>query len=102
MKLKRFFIAKDTIIQKKKQLDTECETSLPIIHLIENWYAPGHIPKRWPTMPQGNMFHCAHSDLICDNQKLETVGMFLNRGMDTEYVVFTQWSTIQLLKTMTS
>jgi hypothetical protein len=32
----------------------------------------GTIPKRYPTMPQGHVFHYFHSSRICDSQKLET------------------------------
>jgi hypothetical protein len=34
-----------------------------------------------------NMFFCVHSSLICNSQKLVTIQMFLNRGIDTENVV---------------
>jgi hypothetical protein len=40
--------------------------------------------------------------LVYNSQKLERTQTFLNRGMDTENDTFTQWNTIQLLKTMTS
>jgi hypothetical protein len=43
--------------------------------------------KDAPIMPQEHMFHCVHSSLICDSQKLETTQMFHNRRMDTESVV---------------
>jgi hypothetical protein len=33
------------------------------------------------------MFHCVHSSLIYNIQKLERTQMFLNRGMDTKNVV---------------
>jgi hypothetical protein len=45
------------------------------------------IPKRCPSMPQGDMFHYVHSGLICDSQKLETTHMSHDRRMDTENVV---------------
>jgi hypothetical protein len=55
------------------------------------------------------MLHYIHNSLIYNRQKLgkkikNKKQMSLNRGMDTERVVgtFTQWSTTQLLKTMTS
>ena len=38
-------------------------------------------------MPQGYMFHYIHSNLICDNQKLEKIQMSHNRKMDTENMV---------------
>jgi hypothetical protein len=38
-------------------------------------------------MPQEPMFHCALSDLVCDNKKLETTQMSHDRRMDTENVV---------------
>ena len=47
----------------------------------------GHIPKRFPTIPQGHVFHYVHRSLICNNQKLKTAQMSLNRRMDTENVV---------------
>jgi hypothetical protein len=47
----------------------------------------GNIPKRYPTMPQEHMFHCVHSCLVNDSQKLETTQMFHNRIMYTENVV---------------
>jgi hypothetical protein len=47
----------------------------------------GNISKRCPTMLQGHMFHCVHSGLICDSQKLETTQMSHNRRMDTENVL---------------
>jgi hypothetical protein len=49
------------------------------------------------------MFYYVYSRLIYNSQKLERTQMSFNRGMDTGKVVhFTQWSTTQLLKTMTS
>ena len=46
------------------------------------------------------MLHYVHSSLIYNSQKLERTQMSLNRGMYTEKCgTFTQWSTIQLLKT---
>jgi hypothetical protein len=44
----------------------------------------GHIPKRYPSMTQGNMLHNVHSGHICDSQKLETTQISQNRRMDTE------------------
>jgi hypothetical protein len=35
----------------------------------------GYIPKRYPTMAQGHVFHYVPSGLICDSQKLETTQM---------------------------
>jgi hypothetical protein len=55
------------------------------------------------------MLHYVHSSLIYNSQKLERTQMSLNRGMNTENeyrgmntenVIFTQWSTTQVLKTM--
>jgi hypothetical protein len=63
----------------------------------------GNIPKRHPTIPQGHMFHCVHSGLICDSQKLETTQMSQDRRIDIENVgSFTQWDTTQLLRMRTS
>jgi hypothetical protein len=57
-------------------------------HSSENWKSIylktqtlKHMPKRWPTIPQGCMFHYIHRGLM------ETTQMFLNRRMDTEKVV---------------
>jgi hypothetical protein len=47
----------------------------------------GNILKRYPTTPQGHMFHYVHSSLICDSQKLETTHISLNKRMYTENVV---------------
>jgi hypothetical protein len=47
----------------------------------------GNIPKRCPTMPQGQVFFYVHSGIICDSQKLEKTQMSLDRRMDTENVV---------------
>jgi hypothetical protein len=50
----------------------------------------GHIVKRCSTMPQGHMFYCVHSGLICDYQKLETTQMSHSGRMDPENVVHLQ------------
>jgi hypothetical protein len=55
----------------------------------------GHIPKRFTTMSQGQMFHYIHSGLICNSQKLETTQMFHNRRMDTENVIHLHYSAIK-------
>jgi hypothetical protein len=47
----------------------------------------GSILERWPTMPQGHVFHYVHSGLVCDRQKLETTQMSHDRRIDTENVV---------------
>jgi hypothetical protein len=46
------------------------------------------------------MLHYVNSSLIYNSQKLERTQMSFNRGIDTVNVVFTQWSTTQLLQTM--
>jgi hypothetical protein len=58
----------------------------------------GIYPKGVPT---GSKNTCSTIFLaaICNSQKLERTQMSLNRRMDTENVVQTQWSTAQLLKT---
>jgi hypothetical protein len=38
-------------------------------------------------MPQGHVFHYAHSSLVCDSQKLETTQISLGIRMNTENVV---------------
>jgi hypothetical protein len=49
------------------------------------------------------MLHYVHSSLDYNRQKLETTQMSLNRGMDTENVVYLHNGDItKLLKTMTS
>jgi hypothetical protein len=52
-----------------------------------SYTACGHMHKRCPIMPQGNMLHYVHSGLSCDSQKLETTKMSQNGRMDGEYVV---------------
>ena len=47
----------------------------------------GNIPKRCPTMQQGQVFHYVHSALLCDSWKLETTQMFPERRIDIENVV---------------
>jgi hypothetical protein len=32
--------------------------------------APGHIPKRCSTIPQGHVLHCVHSSFVCNSQKI--------------------------------
>jgi hypothetical protein len=51
---------------------TTLEISLVISQKIGNsstsrpsYTAPGHIPKRCPTIPQGHVLHYVHSSLIC-------------------------------------
>jgi hypothetical protein len=44
------------------------------------------------------MLHYVQSSLIYHSKKLERTQMSLNRGMDIENVVHTQWSTTQQLK----
>jgi hypothetical protein len=41
------------------------------------------------------MLHYVHSSLVCNNQKLERIQMSLNRGMDTENVVYLHYSAIK-------
>ena len=37
-----------------------------------------HIPKKCPTIPQGNELHYVHSSLVCNSQKLEITQISLN------------------------
>jgi hypothetical protein len=54
-------------------------------------------------MAQGHMFHYVHSGFIYNSQNLETTLMSHNRRLNREKCgSFTQWNTIQLLKTRTS
>jgi hypothetical protein len=46
----------------------------------------GNISKRYPTMPQGHLFHYVHRSLICYSQKLETTQMSHDRAMDMKNV----------------
>jgi hypothetical protein len=72
------------------------------IYLKTQQYHSGNIPKRHPIMPQGHMFYCVHSGLICDSQKLETSQISWGRRMDTEKCgSFTQWNTTQIFKRRT-
>jgi hypothetical protein len=68
---------------RKLQIDLPEDPTIPYLLGI----SLGHIPKRYPTMPEGPMLHHVHISLISDSQKLETTQMFLNRRMDTENVV---------------
>ena len=44
------------------------------------------------------MFHYVQSSLIYNSQNLERTKMSFNRGRDIVNLLFTQWSTTQLLK----
>ena len=48
----------------------------------------GIYPKDAPMYNKDTMLHYVHSSLIYNRQKLEIVQMSLNRGMDTENVVY--------------
>jgi hypothetical protein len=52
-----------------------------------SYIAPGHIPKKLSTISQGHMFHCVHSSLVCNSQKLEATYIFLNKIMNIENLV---------------
>jgi hypothetical protein len=58
---------------RKLEIDLPEDPTIPLL---------GIYPKD-PTMPQGHVFLCVHSGLICDSQKLETIQMSQNRRMDT-------------------
>jgi hypothetical protein len=64
----------------------------------------GMYPKDAPTYNmEGHMLHYVQNSLIYYSQDLGRTQMSFNRGMDTEKCgTFTQWSTTQLLKRMTS
>lgn len=48
------------------------------------------MPKRFPTVPQGHIFHYDYKTLDCDSQKLEKTQMSLKERMDRENVVHVQ------------
>ena len=60
--------------------------------------APGHILKRYSTIPQRHMLHDVHSSFIHNIQKLETTQMSLKHRMDKENVAISTteyYSTIK-------
>jgi hypothetical protein len=63
------------------------EIDLPEDLLVLAIQLLGIYPKKCPNMPQGHIFHYAHSGLICDTQKLETTQMSENERRDTKNVV---------------
>ena len=73
---------------------TTLEVHLMVSQKIRNSFiwrprntAPGHVPKRCCTIPQGCMFHYVHCSFIYKSQKLKTTQVHLNWKMDTENLV---------------
>jgi hypothetical protein len=56
--------------------------------------SPGHISRRCSNQQERNMLLYVHSSLIYNSQKLERTQMPLNRGMDTENVVYLHYGVL--------
>ena len=71
------------VITGKKQSSENWKSIYLDIQVYHFWA----YSQKFPSMPQGHVFHYIHSNLVCDSQKLETTQMSYNRRMNTENVV---------------
>jgi hypothetical protein len=59
--------------------------STPVV-ILQNWMNKRYYQLQ-VIIPQGDLLNYVHSNFISNNQKLETIQMFLNWRMDKENVI---------------